>query len=368
MMNKEDMEIIKQFGKDRNIKYETLRNYQIYLQEYSMQQDKTLTELLNEAETEEEKGTRWKNRTLKKRLTQHRAYLYNKHAPSTAKGRMTRITTFYRHHDIEIHQLPPFNTRNLNNPAPVNYKDLPDKEIIRAAVDIATPVMKPIILFMSSSGCGRAETLNLTVDSYIEATKDYHNGGSIQEIIETLNKIKDVVPTFNILRVKTNKYYTTFCSPEAVKAINNYLLSRSNLTLNSKLFQINKDYFIQAFEEINNKLNLGKVGFYNRFRSHALRKYHATTLYNDGMSLDNVNDLQGKTKNKTDSAYFMVNIDDLKLEYIRHLPALMISKEVEKITIKSKEFVELESENKDLKSEINSLKDDVADIKRMFDI
>lgn len=367
-MNKEDEKIIKQFSKERNIKYETERNYKIYLQEYSTQQGKTLTELLQEAETEEETGIRWTNRKLKKRLIEHRSYLYNKHAPTTAKGRMTRILTFYRHHDIEIHTLPPFNTRNLNNPAPVNYNDLPDKEIIRAAVDVATPVMKPIILFMSSSGCGRAETLSLTVYNYIKATEEYHSGGSIQNIIETLNKIKDVVPTFNILRVKTNKYYTTFCSPETVTAINTYLLSRKNLTLESPLFKINKDYFIEAFENINNKLGLDKVGFYNRFRSHALRKYHASALYNDGMSMDKVNDLQGKTKNSTDKAYFMINISDLKNDYIKHLPALMIGKEIEKITVKSKEFVELESENNSLKQEINDLKGDVADIKKMFDI
>lgn len=368
MMNKEDEKIIEQFAKTRNIKYETERNYKIYLQEYCTQQSKTLTKLLQEAETEEEEGIRWKNRTLKKRLTEHRSYLYNKHAPSTAKARMTKIMTFYRHHDIEIHQLPPFNVRNLDNTAPINYTDLPDKEIIRAAVDVASPVMKPLILFMSSSGCGRAETLNLTVHSYIKATENYHQGGSIQNIIETLNKNKDVVPTFNIKRVKTNKYYTTFCSPETVTAINTYLLSRNNLTLESRLFKINKDYFIEAFENINNKLDLGKVGHYNRFRSHMLRKYHATTLYNDGMSLDTVNDLQGKTKNRTDNAYFMINIEDLRNEYIKHLPALMIGKEIEKITVKSKEFVELESENNSLKQEINNLKGDVADIKKMFDI
>lgn len=43
---------------------------------------------------------------------------------------------------------------------------------------------------------------------------------------------------------------------------------------------------------------LGKIGPYNRFRSNMLRKFHVSSLYNDGMSLDDVNDLQGKAKNK----------------------------------------------------------------------
>ena len=66
-----------------------------------------------------------------------------------------------------------------------------------------------------------------------------------------------------------------------------------------------------------------------------LRKFHASALYNDGMSLDKVNDLQGKAKNKTDQAYFLINPEDLKYDYIQHLPAVTIGKEIEKISIKS---------------------------------
>ena len=97
-----------------------------------------------------------------------------------------------------------------------------------------------------------------------------------------------------------------------------------------------------------------------------LRKYHATTLFNDGMSIDTVNDLQGKTKNKTDSAYFVRNVEDLKQEYIKHLPALQVSDEVNKITVKSKEFITLEHENNQLKEDINSLKQDIQVIKDLF--
>ena len=112
-------------------------------------------------------------------------------------------------------------------------------------------------------------------------------------------------------------------------------------------------YLIQKFIDINNELGLGKVGTYNRFRSHMLRKFHASALYNDGMSRDKVNDLQGKAKNKTDEAYFMTNPDDLKYEYIKHLPAVTINQEVEKLTIKSPEFVQLENHKNKLESEID---------------
>ena len=97
-----------------------------------------------------------------------------------------------------------------------------------------------------------------------------------------------------------------------------------------------------------------------------LRKFHASALYNDGMSLDKVNDLQGKAKNKTDEAYFMTNPEDLKNEYINHLSAVTINKEVEKITIKSKEFLMIEKENSELKSELNGIKAEILGIKKKF--
>ena len=359
---KTDNEIIEYYAQSRNLKFETKRNYAIYLRHYTEYFEMSLKDLLDEAEYEEETGVRWKHRTLKKRLIEYRTHLYNTYAPATAKSRFAKIQAFYRHFDIEIHPLPPFNTKNLEKQAPTKFTDLPDKEIIRAAVDIATPVQKCLILFMSSSGCGRAETLNLTIQDYIEATQEYHQGGDIKEIIESIDKIEDVVPTFNILRVKTNKYYTAFCSPEAVTMINTYLLTRNNLHLSDPLFKINECYFIEAFENINNRLGLGKVGYYIRFRSHMLRKYHASTLMNDGMSKDLVNTLQGKSQSLTDESYFFTDTDSLKMEYVKHLPSLMISKEIEHVTVKSKEFLELENRHRELQSTVDAQKSRYEDL------
>lgn len=83
---------------------------------------------------------------------------------------------------------------------------------------------------------------------------------------------------------------------------------------------------------------------------------------NDGMSLDKVNDLQGKAKNKTDAAYFMTNPDDLKYDYISHISAVTINKDVEKLSIKSPEFIEMENERNQLMSQISDIQNDVGDI------
>ena len=367
IMKTNDNDLINYFGKSRNIKKSTINQYKLLLKEYSNYTNMSLHDLLIEAENEEEKGIRWKHRTLKKRLIDYRSYLYEKHAKRTAKDRFNKVKAFYKHFDIEIHHLPPFNQKNL---APtLTYDELLTKEIIRDAIDVTSSnVMKPLILFIASSGCARAETLSITVGQYIQATKEYHHGGSIKEIIETLSNIDDIVPTFEILRIKTNKYYTAFCSPEACNAINIYLQGRQDtLHLDSKLFRVDPNYLVELFTTLNDDLELGKAGTYGRFRTHQLRKFHASALMNDGLSSDIVNDLQGRTKPITDESYFFNNKESLKEEYINHLPAVTVMQDVEKITVKSPEVREIESRNKELLYENSSLKNEVSDISQRQD-
>lgn len=54
--------------------------------------------------------------------------------------------------------------------------------------------MKAVILFMANSGCAKRETLNLTVQDFIDATIEYHESDDICEIINILNNRDDVIP------------------------------------------------------------------------------------------------------------------------------------------------------------------------------
>lgn len=327
----------------------------------------SLEELLEEAEMEEDKGIRWKRRKLKRKLLKYRQFLLETYSLNTAQSLFYPILVIYKYYEIEILYLPKINKKGARTPEPIQFKDLPDKEIIRKAINIATPVMRSVIYFMTSSGCARQETLNLTIGDYIDALSEYTNKTDIYEILYDLGHECNIVPTFDIRRQKTGKYYTTYCSPEAVNSINNYLLGRTDpLTNESKLFKVEKSYMSLKFIQMNNELGLGKVGTYNRFRPHMLRKFHASALYNDGMSLDKVNDLQGKAKNKTDSSYFMTNPEDLKYEYMKHLAAVTINTDVEKLSIKSPEYVQMETENKKLKSKLDNIIADVDFLKKNY--
>lgn len=362
-----DNELLNELHVIKNHSKATIQIYKHAVKQYTKFCSMTLEELLEEAESEEEQGIRWKKRKLKRRLITYRQYLIDNYPINTVRTMFNPITAIYKYYEIEILNLPKLSINSVKTKEPITFKDLPDKEVIRKAVDIAPSSIKPIIYFMASSGCARTETLNLTIGDYINALSEYTKKTDIYEIIYELGIDCEVVPTFNVLRQKTGKYYTTYCSPEAVNAINLYLLSREDpLTDKSPLFKIDGRYLVQKMKKMNDSLGLGKVSNLSRFRTHMLRKFHASALYNDGMSLDKVNDLQGKAKNKTDASYFMTNPEDLKYEYIQHLPAVTISKDVEKLSIKSPEFIQIENENKHLHSEIEVIKADIASLMKNF--
>lgn len=239
----------------------------------------SLQELLDEAEKDEADNVKWKHRRVKTKLLKYRQFLLDNYSLNTVRIHMSAVSKFYRFYDIEINPLPRLNMKAVKKPTPIYFKDLPDKEVIREALAISPPVMKAIILFSCSSGCARAETLSLTIQDYIDALSEYlpNKRMDIYQIIDYLNDNDNVVPTFNLRRIKTNKYYTTYCSPEAVKAINAYILTRTdNVTPESQLFRMYETYFIGYFQKINDELGLGRVEHYSRFRSHMLRKFHAS--------------------------------------------------------------------------------------------
>ena len=326
-MNSHDKRLLENVFKSRNLAFKTKQSYKNAVMAYVGCQGKSFHDLLKEADQEEEMMIRWKNRKLKQRLIKFRIYLQENFLLSTSKVYFQRILTLYRHFEIEIHDLPLISTKSAKMSKPVTFDDLPTKEMIRNAVEIANPIMKAIILFISSSGCARMETLNLTVGDFIDATYEYHETKEIDKALTILKELDFVIPIFRIKRQKTNKFYFTFCSHEASIAIIDYLINLDyELTKDDKLFNLNLYYWNKYFNNINNQLELGKVGEYNKFRSHMLRKFHASSLYNseNGLSLFEIDALQGRGKNSTHSSYFMENPQNLRNKYINSLNSLLI--------------------------------------------
>lgn len=356
MYMKTDQTILDDFQKRRNLKTSSMRQYKAALNQYKKYNKMTLADLLNEAEIEEDDRIPQRRRTITTRLLGFRNYLTEHYKKNSVKSMMTKTITLYTTFGLEVPKLPRQSEKNMNDNPPISFKDLPDKKIIKASLHISNPLMVAIILFMSSSGSARTEMLSLSIQDFIDSTRLYHNSNDIYEVLDILKERDDVVPTWKIHRQKTDKWYYTFSSPEATTAIINYLLSiKKPLKNTDRLFQYHEVTVCYKFQEINDELGLGKKGTYNRFRSHMLRKFHASNLKNHGMSKEDINEMQGKGQNLVDEAYFFDDPNILREKYIEHMDAITINMDINNISIKSPEYLELEKLYQEIESELSEI-------------
>jgi len=355
-------EILERFFHERNSSQSTITTYTRVVGIYEKFTGETLPNLLNIADDEEYNNIRWKNTDTRRYIITFREYLYGKYNVSTAKLYLTAIITIYRHFEITIPPLPYYSTKHARRTEPLLPEQLLDRDILRECITISSPVVKSLILFMSSSGVSRIDVLNLTIEDYLEATKDYHSHqDSVKYAIrEMRDNPEPIIPEFHLTRQKTGQQYVTFCSHEAVKSINAYLLTRTEiLHRNQPLFKIHERYFNTIFERLNEHFQLGKVGNWNRIRSHMLRKYHASQLAEAGMTTDHINLLQGrKIPGIAHETYIRIKPETLREEYIQALPYLVISDEdrvkteLEKVTDRKDE---LEQKYDNMMSRIEAL-------------
>ena len=324
---KTNKEILEEISIARNYSRLTIKNYRSTIRNYTAFQGMDLYDLIVEAEEEELQGIRWKDRKLKRRLLDYREYLIENYLLTSAQSHLMKVRSIYRFYEIELQPLPYLSTKNVNVQVPLTYNDLPTREIIDQAVQLSSPLLKAVILFISSSGTGRIETLSLTIGDFVESLQEYTHQTDIYKVISELRLRNDLVPMFKLKRKKTNQYYYTFCSPEATNAIMDYLLTRKQmLTSDKPLFKISIKYLNTLLGDLNDQLGLGKKAGFNRLRCHMLRKYHATNLSNEENSLTetDIDFLQGRSDHKTRQSYFFTDEKKLKRRYCESMNAVTI--------------------------------------------
>lgn len=366
------MELLEQFFNERGSAKSTKTHYTASVKHYTHLNKLSLEELLQEADNEEEQRIRWKNRKLKQRLINFRKYLYENMSEGSAKLYFNDIKTIYKHFMIEVLDLPKFNSRQIDKTYEMTYEDLITKEEIIDAYYEANNSVKNVIVFAMSSGYSKVDLLNLTVGDFIKACKKYITTNNLMDQLQEL-KNQTVIPTFKGVRQKTDKRFITFCSPEAVEHIVQELMGRDAqireifdaadddeqedlpeyLSYDDKLFDISESHLNYVVRKINNKLKFGKVGKYAKFRCHALRKFQASTLFNFKemqWSIEEIDTLQGRSKDKTHRAYFHDDEDKLWEKYCRSVDELMLFKSIHQIS--DEEYKKVKAENNFYKNEI----------------
>ena len=371
----------KKFIEYKGIKESTQEVYSYILENYCDILGKTLTELIEEAEEEEDQRIRMKKRHLKDHLIKYRDHMESRNLSyKTMKSNMATVRSVYREFEIE---LPRIRLKPNEDETLITTDDIIKKEDIIKALKHCNLKYKAIIILMMSSGMGSSELRHLTFKNFLDSIEltDF-TPSDINTLRAEIESRRNPIATWRIKRFKTGMPYITFSSHESIFAILDYLENRKYPIKNDNdwLFetfgeQIKRKTLIDNFIGINDDAKLGKLGRQRFFRAHALRRFFASTLESRKVPQLFTDWMLGHTVKPITGAYFKPNVSALRNEYLRVLPHLCIN-DVEVKTIESIEFQELKEQHfKDSKAkdeEIQKLKaekdEEMAEMKRELNV
>lgn len=378
----------------------TINGYLGGMKKYCNMIGKTPTELIDEAI--EESGQIIPKRKYLKYLKKFYTFLKKGGDGQKALSEksvnfyMNSIISFYQYHEIEI---PNPKKVKVKSPKTKNG-DVPTVEQIRDVLEAATPMIRAYILAATSSGLSVSDICNLKI-------KD------IQNVDE------NDITTLKLKRQKTDVDFYTFFSPEATKAIRQYISVRNGKgTLHgarAKNWQIKhrinsdedflfvkenirgKKYFEllekkkfkeaekfrkmtpynfeDAFRYLSKRLSMetGK-GEYNTIRTHNFRKYFITTMTDLGMGIMDVHFLAGKEPPAGFAPYhkpdgFRDNaILEWKDRYFDCLNSLMFKERVTDVTRDKYKKLEAEFNEFKIESKIKMIEIEMVTVVKPYQI
>ena len=163
-------------------------------------------------------------------------------APITVRTRLVGVKSFYQSFYIE---LPRLKRIGKAKPLPKNVRDIPTKEDIREVLKYCDVLERAIIFIGCSSGLGAAEIINLRIDDF---KKGYD---SVTQIT-----------TLKLRREKEEVDFFTFLTPEASRAVLDYLTYRErNQFEKQAITRLDGFLFVQrkipaAYQDLSEELNM----------------------------------------------------------------------------------------------------------------
>jgi integrase len=346
--------------------------------------DKKPTELLEEARSEIKAGLLLNERGYFRYLNQFEKMLKGQgFAPNTVQYYLTAARSFYGFY--QFFDLPKKRGRNKDRkvrPLKENIQSQITKNDVEDMLSVAKYLRdKAMILTIASSGLGRAEIVLLRIKDFFEGYDD-----------------ETGLCLLRVRRQKTGTDFMAFVSPEATTMIWDYLkkereIGKENIKdhINEALFAVTKNTFKggealkaplvpaavdRIFRDIGKRLGVtssingnGNIIF-TRYHPHNIRKFFNTEMKNAGMPEYMVEYLMGHEISSTKVAYYQRKVDELKENYLRFMPAVIIQPTETQI-LASGEYKELsdkitlyEAALKERNGEIAKLREEMETMKR----
>ncbi|MDI6644322.1 MAG: tyrosine-type recombinase/integrase [Methanobacteriaceae archaeon] len=352
----DDLQCIDYWVLHKDLEDSTLRTYLQCLKYYCNLINLSPDELIRQADAEEEKGIKLRDRRINFYFLKFKKQLMDDNkAESTVNLYIYAVKSFYDAMDI---QLPKIKMSRGDIGLEMNYGKLISKEEISELVNVAAPREKALIYLMALSGMAQAEARNLTIRKFMDAAgeaihKDIQN---INKLFDLKDELKDAIITLHITRRKVNYRYITFIPPEATKYIIMYLKERvygrnkkirirdydSSLFVKNNGDPIDRDVIVNNFRRLGLQAGFSKRdGAYSFWRAHGMRKYFISTIMNKLGDKVLADFLAGHKISDVDRAYWYMDPEDLKKRYLKALPYLSIDK-AKVIDIKSDDYKRIE--------------------------
>lgn len=361
---KQNKELIQEISILRSWSKNTIESYTTVINQYSKINNKSMIDLIQEAEDEEDSRIRKNKRKIKQRFNNFQIQLIKTgYTVKTIKLYIARIKSIYNYYEIELPQLQPINQTNKES-----FKDILTKDEIKKILTNTNTKQRAIIIFGATTGLRISDIVKITLQDFLEAIQDeipfHFDETNLFESLTKLEKVPNIVPTWRIISKKTKTEHITFNTPEATRFIIQMLKERcmkEDITLESNLFGFKYQTVLQSYNRLNTRLQLGYLpNNQGRFHSHGLRKYMCTSLVNNGADFLFVEFLAGHTLNPVQQSYYYANPEKLKKWYVKYMDCLTFFENINVIDINSKEKQELEylkQENKETLSRIKELEE-----------
>ena len=294
----------------------------------------------------------------------------NKLAKTTIQNKIKRVSGFLRKSGITVPKIDTELKSYHDDRSYFTRKDLPDKETIKTVVSESKAKYKAIFAFMYVSGTGRAETVDLTVKSFIDGIGEFSEKKNPRDILKDIDGHvieKEVIPIIRLKRRKTGRPYFTVITPEATQMIIDYIKTDLLLldNLKSSLFGISRITLGRKFQDVNLKHSWGKRGRNNFFSPHRLRHNHYTQINNPALA----NALEGRVNKDIIDNTYGHNLDDpdyVREQYKDHMYKFEIFDHYD-VTVRSEEIKRLQDENKMLRNELAKTKQAIESIGQRID-
>lgn len=329
MSKKSNLKCLRFLG---NVSENTRKSYLNPLRQYEEFHKMSCDELIKEALDEQTERVPEHQLTIISRLEDFQDHLIEKELIyGTIKEYMTKIKSIYHKNRVYIPYIEPLNPKQVKRREYIEYKDVLTKEELKKALQFMKPTAKARALVMIQGGLSNEECEHLTTTQFLSDLYQYHQ---CEDKIEALQWLADennpVIWVARLIRKKTGKPYYALIGAEAVNAIANAKLYEKelpsrNFSITEKLLTNSKVSFGRICRDINKKCGFGLVADESKFRSHNLRRFHATYIkggvlsYEENSLLNNyeIDELQGRGKTNVQDTYIKSDPIKQKLLYAK---------------------------------------------------